>query len=81
VAGILKVAQGPQQDGVAEVQIGCGGIKAGFDDKGAMEAQLLAQLGFSDHLGCAAEDELKRSGGSHPYRDVSIFSLVDLKRK
>src|SRR5439155_22263793 len=47
---ILKVLKLAQQDSVAEMQIGRGGIKSGFDAKGLAGSagflQLLAQLGL-----------------------------------
>ena len=60
MAEVLKVFELAQQDGVAEVQVGSGGIEAGLDAQGlaggAGLLQLRAQFGFFDDLGRAFFD-------------------------
>jgi len=72
VAEVLELAQLAQQDGMAQVQIRCRGIKPGLDDEGSRLIELRAQVEIGDDLHGPAADPLKglreirgRRGSTH----------------
>ena len=53
VAEVLELAKLSQDDRVAEMEIGTGGVDAEFDSKRTSQGEFLAELRFADDLGSA----------------------------
>ena len=77
VARILEMAQLTQKDCMAKVQIGGGGVKAGFDDQRTAGVELRAELLLGEDLDHAPADQLHGLCGCHDHVQNSFPLMGD----
>ena len=73
---ILELTKPPQNDRVAEMEIGAGGIDAQFDAERPAEREFLPELRLADDLGSALLENGKSFVRLHTSRDNAVADYL-----